>query len=275
MNVKNTSKEDHKEELDADSASVDDFIKELEEKEKDLDISSDLVIEVGESEVEHENIHDSFVANLSNSSPDLKDVMAGNHSPALRETRVQSEVSDEMLETISKLNDETNGLKESLARRQRDFDNYRKRTERERQDTFRNVAGNVAAQMLPVMDNLNRALDAFSEVDEKEEERDMKTFHEGVILVNQQLNEVLANMGVQQIAAIDEPFDPHRHEAVAREETDDVPPDTVIEEILRGYRIDDKIIRPSMVKVSASNLPQDADNSQNSNLSQDKSPDDE
>ena len=251
MDVKNTSSEDHLEELDADPTSVDDFIKELEEKEKDLDISSDLVIEVDESEVEHNNIHDSFAANLPNhllpSEPEGK----ADFPPPSDKLPAPEEPDPKTLEKITKLEEETGELKESLARRQKDFENYRNRTERERQDTFRNVVSNVASQMLPVMDNLNRALDAFSEVETKDAEKDMKTFHEGIILVNQQLNEVLSNMGVRQIAALDEPFDPHFHEAVAQEETDEVPPETVTEEILRGYRIDDKVIRPSMVKVSA------------------------
>ncbi len=74
------------------------------------------------------------------------------------------------------------------------------------------------------------------------------------------MNEILAEMGVQPIIAVGEPFDPHFHEAVATEETDEFPPHTVTTELLRGYRIGDKVIRPSMVKVSVSamsgNLPQ-------------------
>ncbi len=70
------------------------------------------------------------------------------------------------------------------------------------------------------------------------------------MLVNQQLGEVLEEMGVQPIVAVGEPFDPHFHEAVATETNDEVPPHTITAELLRGYRIDDKVIRASMVKVS-------------------------
>ena len=72
------------------------------------------------------------------------------------------------------------------------------------------------------------------------------------MLVNQQLNEVLAEMGVQPISSVGEHFDPHFHEAVAMEETEEFPPNTITAEFLRGYRIGDKIVRASMVKVSAS-----------------------
>ena len=150
-----------------------------------------------------------------------------------------------------KLVAERDELKDTLMRRQRDFDNYRKRTDRERGETFRNVVSNVASQMLPVLDNLNRALDASSEENGEEKGQDFQTFLEGIVLVNQQLNEVLTSMGVQQISAIGEPFDPQYHEAVEIVETDEYPPKTVIFEILRGYKVDDKIIRASMVRVSS------------------------
>ncbi len=70
-------------------------------------------------------------------------------------------------------------------------------------------------------------------------------------MVNQQLNEVLSDMGVQPIISVGEAFDPLFHEAVATEETDKIPPHTITAELLRGYRIGDRVIRPSMVKVSA------------------------
>jgi molecular chaperone GrpE len=70
------------------------------------------------------------------------------------------------------------------------------------------------------------------------------------MLVNHQLNEVLAEMGITPIQAIGEHFDPHFHEAASVEETDEFPPNTVTAEFLRGYRIGDKVVRASMVKVS-------------------------
>lgn len=232
------------------SSSVDDFIKQLEEKEKDLHISSDLVIEVGDSEVEHDNIHDSFIPS-SFEMPSFEESLAGVPAPSLDEPDPAPKTRPQNPDEILKLRSERDELKESLVRRQRDFDNYRNRTERERGDTFKNIVVSVGNQMLPVLDNLNRALDASSSAKESASEGDFQTFVHGIVLVNQQLNEVLASMGIQPIPAKGQPFDPRFHEAVATEETDAVPPKTVIEEILRGYQVDDRVIRPSMVKVSA------------------------
>ena len=247
MSTNNTRNEEQIE--DVDSSSVDSFIRELEEKEKDLHIDSDLVIEVDDSEVEHDNIHDSFVA-PTEPQPAAPLNNGGNEEFEIE--ALDAADSSDLEERIAKLKAERDELKESLIRRQRDFDNHRKRTDRERSETFRNLVSNVATQMLPVLDNLNRALDAFSDVEHDASEKDFQNFFEGIVLVNQQLNEVLSSMGVQPIPSIGEAFDPQYHEAVDTVETDDHPPKTVLEEILRGYKVDEKVIRASMVRVAAS-----------------------
>ena len=136
-----------------------------------------------------------------------------------------------------------------MRRRQLDFDNYKKRVERDRSETFTGQISNLVKQMLPVLDNLNRALD-FAAQHSEGRSQDFHQFFEGIFLVNQQLNEVLAEMGVQQVVSTGEPFDPHVHEAVATEISAEVPPNTVTGELLRGYRIGDRVIRAAMVKVS-------------------------
>ena len=140
--------------------------------------------------------------------------------------------------------------RETAARRQADFENYRKRIERERGESHRQVVADVARKLLPVMDNLTRALDAERTL-ESEESKEFRHFLHGVELISKQLNEVLESLGIQPIAAIGQPFDPHVHEAVVTEPSDKYEPDTVIEEIARGYRIGDRLLRPSMVKVAA------------------------
>jgi molecular chaperone GrpE len=141
-------------------------------------------------------------------------------------------------------------LFENARRRSTDFDNYKKRTERERSETFRNQLGNLAKQLLPVLDNMNRALDSANKLP-NQKAKDFQQFFEGIVMVSQQLNEILAEMGVEPILSVGEVFDPHLHEAVATEQTDEYSPHTIIAELLRGYRIGDKVIRPSMVKVSS------------------------
>jgi len=100
-----------------------------------------------------------------------------------------------------------------------------------------------------VIDNLRRALEAerSKEADESEE---FRHFLHGVELINKQLNEILESLGLEAVPAMGEPFDPHVHEAVVTEATDEYEPDTVIQELVRGYRLGDKLLRPAMVKVS-------------------------
>lgn len=140
-------------------------------------------------------------------------------------------------------------LKNSLARRQADFENYRKRVERERSETYNRVVADVAEKLLPVSDNLKRALDAESSVEAAESD-EFRHFLSGVDLIWKQLAGVLDAFGVKPIAAVGEQFNPHVHEAVVTEATDEYEPDTVIQEIRSGYKVGDKLIRPALVKVS-------------------------
>ena len=139
---------------------------------------------------------------------------------------------------------------DAVLRRQADFENYRKRVERERTDTYNRVVADTARKLLPVMDNLTRALDAERSV-ESSESAEFRHFLHGVQLISKQLSELLESFGVQPIPAVGERFDPHIHEAVVTEPSDEHEPDTVLEELARGYRIGDRLLRPAMVKVAA------------------------
>jgi molecular chaperone GrpE len=140
-------------------------------------------------------------------------------------------------------------LRNSLARRQADFENYRKRVERERADTYNRVVADVAEKLLPVSDNLKRALETEASVEAAESD-EFRHFLSGVDLIWKQLNGVLDALGIKPIPAVGEQFNPHIHEAVVTEASDEYEPDTVIQEIRSGYRIGDKLIRPALVKVA-------------------------
>ena len=150
---------------------------------------------------------------------------------------------------LKRIETENAELKDRLARRQADFENYRKRVERERGETYNRVVADVAAKLLPVMDNLKRALEAEASVEASESD-EFRHFLSGVDLISKQLNGVLESLGITPIAAVGEQFDPHIHEAVVTEATDDYEPDTVMQEIVSGYRLGDKLIRPALVKVA-------------------------
>lgn len=180
--------------------------------------------------------------------------------PTFTEAEAQPESSEtsggpataELIATRSELKRveaENADLKDRLARRQADFENYRKRVERERSETYNRVVADVAAKLLPVSDNLKRALEAEASVEAAESD-EFRHFLSGVDLIWKQLNGVLEALGVKPIPAVGEPFDPHVHEAVVTEATDEYEPDTVIQEIVAGYRLGDKLIRPALVKVA-------------------------
>lgn len=238
-------------ELD-ESGSIDDFIKELEAKEKDLHISSELEMEIEEVSFEQANIEDVLKSFQKNNSSPLKTTPNSVNNPNQNKaivSELEAEVS-KLRQEVAKTSAEKSEIQETFRRRQTDFENFRKRTDRERSEIFRSVISNLAIRILPVVDNLNRALNS-SENSSVEKSPDFQHFIDGIGLVNHQLSEVLEEMGIQPIAALGEPFDPHFHEAVATVPTADLPPNTVIEELLRGYRIDHKVIRASMVKVSS------------------------
>lgn len=150
---------------------------------------------------------------------------------------------------LKRLESEEKELRDSLARRQADFENYRKRMERERSETYNRVVADIAAKLLPVLDNLKRALETEASVEASESD-EFRHFLSGVDLIYRQLNGVLDVLGVKPVLAEGEHFDPHLHEAVLTEPTDDYEPDTVIQEIVRGFRLGDKLIRPALVKVA-------------------------
>jgi len=150
---------------------------------------------------------------------------------------------------LKRVEGELANAQDVLTRRQADFENYRKRTERDRSETYNRAAAEVVNKFLPVIDNLRRALEAERSV-EADESAEFKHFLHGVELINKQLDDALVSLGVEAVPAKGERFDPHLHEAVVTEPTREYEPDTVIQEIVRGYRLGDKLLRPAMVKVA-------------------------
>ena len=234
-------------ESDMDStSSVEDFIRELEAKEKDLHITSDLSIEIEDSDVEMNVVPDFVQQELAQPAA----AQTGSPATKARNFELEKEISSLKVK-ILELRNERNDIQEKSDRRLKDFENFKYRMDRERRGSFIDQIANLAAQMLPVLDNLNRALDSVPSDSEKKSP-EFQQLYDGIVLVNQQLNEVFAGMGVTSIPTVDEPFDPNFHEAVATEERDDMPPNMVSAELLRGYRIGNKVIRHSMVRVTTS-----------------------
>ncbi|QQE65413.1 nucleotide exchange factor GrpE [Leptolyngbya sp. BL0902] len=132
-----------------------------------------------------------------------------------------------------------------------DFENYRKRTAREKEDLENQVKGNTVIELLPVVDNFERARSQIKPQTEAE-----MAIHKSYQSVYKQLVETLKRLGVSALRAEGQEFDPQLHEAVMREPTADHPEGTVIEEFVRGYQLGDRVLRYAMVKVAA---PPEAD----------------
>lgn len=230
----------------SDSASVDDFLRELEAKERDLQISGEYdLIEIADS-FEPDQLPDFLRQELT---------AHGGTAPAAvptalddRTSKLESENSA-LRSKLEVLETERTELIQTAQRRIRDFDGYKARSERERADLAADQTAAFAVQLLPVLDNLVRAVD-FGRAQSDEDLVGFKQFFDGISMVMKQVNELLAGMGVEPIRAVGEPFDPHLHEAVAVEASDQYAQNVVCEELLCGYRIGDRIIRHSMVKVA-------------------------
>ena len=241
-------------EIDVDAtASVDDFIKELEAKEKDLHITADMTIEIAEADFDASGVQD-FVEHDIERSVTLQPaagVPNGRPEPGMKTRLYELENENATLnDRIKSLRAERNEIQEKSDRRLKDFENYKYRMDRERRGAFIDQITNLASQMLPVLDNLDRALDSVQKL-ERDKSEEFQQFYDGIALVNNQVCEVFAEMGVQPIATVGETFDPNFHEAVSIEEHGDKAANLILEEMLRGYRIGNRVIRHSMVKVTS------------------------
>ncbi len=137
--------------------------------------------------------------------------------------------------------------RERMLRLRADFDNYRKRTERDRAEIERYALADMLRELLPVVDNLERALSVQGSQGAPGEGGD---FRRGVEMIVRQFQELLKRYGLLPIPALGERFDPAVHEAVFQEESDGVLAPTVAAELQRGYRLNDRLLRPSLVKVA-------------------------
>jgi len=133
---------------------------------------------------------------------------------------------------------------EMLLRKSAEFDNYRKRVERERQTLADAAAASIIEELLPLVDDLERALKADTGTDATE------AYRQGVELIHRQLVDVLRKRGVRPIESLGAEFDPHYHQAVSHEPAEERRDNEINEEFRRGYMLGDRLLRPAMVKVA-------------------------
>lgn len=147
------------------------------------------------------------------------------------------------IEKFEALQRQKEELYERLLRKQAEFENFRKRTEKEKQEFYDFALANFLQGLLPVVDGLERGVSV-------SEGETVESYKKGIELILKQLRDHLASAGVQPIRAMGKIFDPNLHQAVLREESALLPENEVIEEMQRGYTFKDRLLRPSMVKVA-------------------------
>jgi molecular chaperone GrpE len=162
---------------------------------------------------------------------------AGAEAPAVGQTEF-----DRVTTECEQLKAERDQLVDRVARLQAEFENARKRGERERLEFREYATGSVVEQFLPVLDHFELALKATGSVEQ---------LRSGVELIVKQMEEVLRQMQVTPIVAVGTEFDPRLHEALGSVERDDLPDQYVAEEIRRGYRLRERLLRPALVRVAS------------------------
>jgi len=148
---------------------------------------------------------------------------------------------------LASVDEEAREYLEHLKRLKAEFENYKKRSLKDRKRIISLSNEELIREFLPVMDDLERALGLTKE---KKKSKEFSSFVEGIEMIFSQLKTVLEKQGLKQIKAQGERFDPHFHEAVMRVELDKYPDDFVVEEMRKGYKLNDRLLRPSAVKVN-------------------------
>lgn len=162
--------------------------------------------------------------------------------------RVESEL-EQRAEEAKTIDAERKEMLDQQARLKADFDNFRRRAERARTETYGQIVGEVVGKLLPIADNLRRALDTAEKV-AANSSPELEQFTRGVELIHKQLSDTLKIYGVAAIPTVGAAFDPNVHEAIAIEDSDEFDSNTVIAEVVCGYTLGGKLLRPAMVKVA-------------------------
>lgn len=163
--------------------------------------------------------------------------------PRRASTRLRDQI-EVLNQRVSELQEEGEKLKDQRMRAAAELENYKKRTAREREDWAKYANENLLKEILPILDNLQRALNHADNEDNRE------ALLDGIRMVHRQFLSALEHFGVKPIEALNQPFDPSMHEAMMQVESDEHEPNTVVQELERGYLLHDRLLRPARVAVS-------------------------
>ncbi len=167
-----------------------------------------------------------------------------NTEEVMEETPQSTEAEETAPEQTAeeRLQAEVDSLKDKMMRHAAEFDNFKKRTAKEREDLFAYAVCDTVEKFLPVKDNLERAVSAVDATND--------SMHEGVTMILKQLDDIFSALGVEKIKTVGESFDPELHNAVMHEENEEFGENTVSEELMSGFTCKGKVVRHAMVKVA-------------------------
>lgn len=157
---------------------------------------------------------------------------------------------DRLREQLEAKTAEVAELKDKLLREHADLENFKRRMQRDKSDALRYASEHLLRDLLPVIDNLQRAIDAAAAGGDASAQSRVDGLVTGVKMVLNQFSETLGRFGVTRVESTGQAFDPSHHEAVAHVETHEQPPGSVIEEYASGYRLHDRLLRPAQVTVA-------------------------
>ncbi len=193
---------------------------------------------MGNEKTEKLNIEDNIEEAKSQNNPFAQEEL--NESQETQESANEEECED----AISSLKEEIDKINNQYIRLAADFDNYRKRQMQERESLLKYGAEETLKKMIEALDNIDRAKASVENID------DVKTVKDSYELVFKQIYDVLSKMGLETIETQGKEFDPNFHEAVMQTPTSEYPENTIIAELQKGYKLGDKVLRPSLVNVA-------------------------
>lgn len=202
-------------------------------------VEDDIILDA-EAEVTEETTTEATEDQVKASENAADEAVEDTQEEAAEEQNEETTTGDALKNTIKEL--ET--MKATNLRMQAEFQNFKKRVEKEKADIYKFANEKLVIELLGVMDNVDRAIGSMDTSESN------KNVVDGVQMIHNTLEDFLKKHQVQVIEAVGTPFDPQKHHAVMTEANEDHPSETVIEEFQRGYELNGKVIRPAMVKVS-------------------------
>ena len=190
---------------------------------------------------------------------DLENPTSEKEEQLSESPKEKEEVSPEDL--IEKLNEEISGLKDQRLRAIAELENFRKRAEKDQSDALKYGISNFAKEIINIRDNIERAQSSISE--EAKNNEAIKSVIEGIDLIAQSVVSTFEKIGIRKIESLNEKFDHNLHQAMMEIENDDLEPGTIVQELIPGYTLHDRLLRPAMVGVSKKTKKND-DNAENS-----------